>query len=246
MSDGTQLRWLLRRPSVQAEALVFCVPYLGSGASMFHAWPRQISAAEVCPVQLPGRENRIAEQMPRDHAGLVESLAMGLRPHLDRPFVLFGHCASAYLAYEVARELTRAGAPRPEAVVVSSMPAPAGSQDAAILTMDETEIRDLVAGMAAERGLPDHPELLEMALQSVLADLNIYRSYQPEEASDAGIALHVVGWTRDRWVAPSALNGWPSYGPSRIHTFEGDHWSFLAAPEPLQQVLRLASGQATA
>ncbi|MFG2926714.1 thioesterase II family protein [Streptomyces sp. NPDC048305] len=74
---------------------IFCLPFSGSGASAFSAWPAAIDDAEICPVQFPSRANRLGHP----HYGTYENLAVGLaealEPLLDRPFALFGHCAGA-------------------------------------------------------------------------------------------------------------------------------------------------------
>ena len=85
-------RWLLRNPSPDSAARVFCLPYSGCGASMYHRWPRFLGDVEVCPVQLPGRENRLREPSAETYQELAERLIPALRPQLDRPFALFGHC----------------------------------------------------------------------------------------------------------------------------------------------------------
>ena len=53
--------WLVRPPVGDRPKLLFCLPFAGAGVSMYRNWPRSIGEFELCPVQLPGRENRIGE-----------------------------------------------------------------------------------------------------------------------------------------------------------------------------------------
>ena len=50
------------RPNADATLRLFCLPYAGGGASIYRLWgPALPSWIEVCPVQLPGREDRYRE-----------------------------------------------------------------------------------------------------------------------------------------------------------------------------------------
>ncbi|MEU9007634.1 thioesterase domain-containing protein, partial [Streptomyces sp. NPDC048551] len=87
--------WFVRPRSDGHRARLFCLPFSGSGASAFSAWPAAVGDAEVCPVQFPGRENRLGHPHYGTYENLAEGLVEALEPLLDRPFALFGHCAGA-------------------------------------------------------------------------------------------------------------------------------------------------------
>lgn len=114
--------WFVRLRPTDQPARIFCFPFSGSGASAFSAWPAAIDDVEVCPVQFPGRESRMAEP----HYGTYESLAAGLVeplvPLLDRPFAFFGHCAGALPAFETVIRLAERGLPQPDRLFVSGQP----------------------------------------------------------------------------------------------------------------------------
>ena len=106
-------RWLLmHRPRREARVRLLCLPYAGGGASAFRHWPDALtSSIEVCPVQLPGRENRFVEAPFTRAEAVVEAMAPALRPVLDRPYALFGHSMGAMLGFELIRHLRRRGDP---------------------------------------------------------------------------------------------------------------------------------------
>jgi len=96
--------WLPRRPREDAPVRLFCLPYGGRGASLYRGWPTALdSGAQVCPVQLPGREERAGERPLLDAEEVVDTVARVLKPHLDRPFALYGHSMGGLLAYRLAR-----------------------------------------------------------------------------------------------------------------------------------------------
>ena len=92
MSGDPSDRWLLRiRERPHARLRLFCFPYAGAGASVFHQWTAVIQEeVEVLLVQFPGRETRFREPLHQRIEPLVEALAPALAPELDRPFAFFG------------------------------------------------------------------------------------------------------------------------------------------------------------
>ncbi|HET8681027.1 MAG TPA: beta-ketoacyl synthase N-terminal-like domain-containing protein, partial [Micromonosporaceae bacterium] len=118
--------WLVRsRPDARARMRLFCLPYAGGNASVFRGWADALPAeVEVCPVQLPGREQRHKEPPFTQMSALVTTLAQVLGPYLDLPFALFGHSMGALASFELARQLRREGLAGPAHLYVSAMRAP--------------------------------------------------------------------------------------------------------------------------
>src|SRR5262245_59846619 len=81
-----------------ARLRLFCFPNAGGGASVFRGWQEALPFAQVCPVQLPGRETRLGEAPFTRPEPLVQALAEGLRPALAGPFAFLGHSMGAMLA----------------------------------------------------------------------------------------------------------------------------------------------------
>jgi hypothetical protein len=90
-------RWLAYRHEVPGARLrLFCLG--GGGASMFGLWDLGMPAGvEVCPLQLPGRENRLGELPMIRISRIADSLSQAFAPWLDQPFALFGHSAGALI-----------------------------------------------------------------------------------------------------------------------------------------------------
>ena len=96
------------RPRSDAPVRVVALPYAGVGASAYHGWDRALAPANVdfIAVQLPGRENRLAEPAFTSLRPLASAVIEAIDPLLDRPVALFGHSMGALLAFEMARLLS--------------------------------------------------------------------------------------------------------------------------------------------
>src|SRR5262245_63313639 len=66
-----------------AAIILFCLPYAGAGAGAFRAWRDAFPAAiDVQPIQLPGRENRIADPPVIDPDEVARAIAEIGRAHV--------------------------------------------------------------------------------------------------------------------------------------------------------------------
>jgi medium-chain acyl-[acyl-carrier-protein] hydrolase len=94
MNDNSQARtdaWVrFYAPYPHKRLRLFCFPYAGGGASIYHGWRRWLPEwIDVCPIQLPGREDRIREPpFPIWMRSVPRFCA--LAPALDMPVALFG------------------------------------------------------------------------------------------------------------------------------------------------------------
>src|SRR4029079_5067530 len=92
--NGSELSpWLARTTPRQSTAIrLFCFPYAGVGAVVFRTWAAGLPAdVDVCAVQLPGRTTRMSEAPIASIPVLVDGIVSAVTPHLDIPFVFFGH-----------------------------------------------------------------------------------------------------------------------------------------------------------
>src|ERR1700741_1248847 len=113
------------RTSSSALCRLFCLPHSGSGAFQFASWKNFLPEfLDICPIQLPCRENRLREPPFTRIQTIVENLASELSGYLDRPYILYGYSLGALIAFELARELRRRKIPAPLAFYALARRAP--------------------------------------------------------------------------------------------------------------------------
>ncbi|MEU9107565.1 thioesterase domain-containing protein [Streptomyces xanthophaeus] len=229
-------KWLLRRPKPDSTARIFLFPYAGVGASMYTRWPERIGGAEVCLVQLPGRETRLREPHFGTYEELAGPLVEGLAPHLDRPFAFFGHCSGVLPAVEAVRELARRGLPVPDRLFVSSQVAPHDGPYGRLLDLAQDELADELGALTRAMGGEPHPDLIELGVGVLSADIEANRRYRVDAPFPLPTALTTIGWRADAVIPPGRMDGWSAYaagGGVREVMLDGEHYDFLNAPAPL-------------
>ena len=237
--------WLTNpRPNPRAELRLFCFPYAGRGASVFHRWPAALPATvEVRPVQLPGRESRFGEPAFTHFMPVVEALADALRPFLDRPFAFFGHSMGALVAFGLARELRRQGAAAPAGLLVSGRRAP--QVPARARPLHRLSDDELVAKLAARGGLvPEvrqNRELLALMLPVLRADLAVCEAYTYLAEPPLSCPITAYGGWEDPQASQDDLRAWGEQTAARfrLRMFVGSHF-FVHSAEP--KVLEALAG----
>lgn len=230
--------WFVRPLSTDHSARIFCFPYFGTGASAFSAWPAAIDDVEVCPLQFPARENRLAEPHYGTYENLAASLVEPLVPRLDRPFAFFGHCAGALPAFETVVRLTERGLPGPDCFFVSGQPAPHDASRDRMLTMTDSELRAELESVVRSRGIEPRPDMIDVGLAVLLRDVAAAREYQRAEPATVRCPIVVLHWRDDPEVSLDQLEGWRQYSDSvDIRVVDGGHYDFMHAPDELRKLL---------
>jgi medium-chain acyl-[acyl-carrier-protein] hydrolase len=211
-----------------AHTRVFCLPHAGAGASAYRLWAHELPPAlQLCAVQLPGRENRLGERAIDDVRTMVRELAAGLRPFLDRPFVMFGHSMGALLAFELTCELRRTGLPQPRHLFLSAHRAPHLPGDLPhVHTRSPQEFR---AELRRLEGTPaavlEHEELMQIAEPILRADFKLCETYAFEPVEPLDVPLSIFGGVDDTKVPEAVLQPWQQHTrvPIRLRVLPGGH-----------------------
>jgi medium-chain acyl-[acyl-carrier-protein] hydrolase len=226
------------RGGIKPRVRLFCLPYAGGGAIIFRGWSEALPAeVEVCPIQLPGREQRFRERPITDIAAMVEVLAPALWDHLDVPFAFFGHSMGASIAYETARRLLTQGRRPPQVLLVSGRQAPhlLPVRPPIHHLPDDALVKKIRELNGTPSEVLEHPELVQCLMPLLRADFKLAETYR--ELDGPRLACPVVafgGWEDDQ-VPPEQVKAWreSTSGPFTLHMLSGDHFFVTSEREHL-------------
>jgi len=220
---------------------LFCFPYAGGGDSIFRSWQENLSEMiEVCPVQLPGRGSRIKEPACTEMNQLVRSAGDALARHLDKPFAFFGHSMGALIGFELARHLRSEYGTEPVHLFVSGRCSPQTMSEPFDPELLNSELAQMLRGCngTPEEVLED-PELMELVLPIIRADLALCKSYIYTAGLPFSFSITAFGGLDDHGVPRHCIEGWREHttGPFVLRMLRGDHFFLNTSRLPLLEAI---------
>lgn len=233
--------WIVRSKP-QPYLRLFCFPYAGGGASIFRFWSATLpTEVEVCPVQLPGRENRLREPAFTCLSPLVEALAQVLRPFMDIPFAFFGYSMGALISFELARHLRRDHNPGPLHLFVAAHRAPQLPQSHPSLhQLPDPAFLDALHRLGGtSSSLYEHEELMKLMFPMLRADFAVCETYIYSTEAPLACPITAFGGELDTHVSTEALLAWreQTKGLFTLSILPGNHFFLHSQQQLLLQTL---------
>lgn len=209
---GPQNKWLRRFGPVHESGVLrlFCFHYAGGSATSFKDWQSMLPPdVEVVAVQLPGRENRFAEQPFREMRPLAEAVADAMAAELTLPYAFFGFSMGARVALAVTHVLRERGLRQPSHLFAASSCAPFLNMP--VRGWNESDemlvayLRDL-GGTATE--ILDNKEVLDIYLPSVRADLTVIGTCPPHNGLPLATPIRAFAGADDTQAPPERMRDW--------------------------------------
>lgn len=227
------------KPNPAAHVRLFCLPFAGGGASIYHGWPQALGGdVELRAVQLPGRESRLREPRIKSATALAEAVADAIGPYLDRPYALFGYSMGALLAFETARALRRRGQPLPAHLFAAAFRAPHAPP--AVPPMARLARDELVGAVRKHYQPPEDvfhiPELADLYLPILRDDIALVDDYVYQSEPPLACAIDAYVGEQDRSTPLEANARWSEQttGAFAQTVFSGSHF-FLRDELPALQ-----------
>ena len=217
------------KPKTQAKLRLFCFPHAGGGASAYRLWSEELPPEiEVCPIQLPGRENRVMEPPLKSMSTLLDALVPVLLPYLNTPFAFFGHSLGALISFKLARHLRSAHDLQPVHLFVSGYqgpPLPCKIPPMSHLPDDEflSQLRSLEYTPEA---VFQHQELVDLLLPALKADFSVLENCDYSEEAPLDCPISAFGGERDILVFEEDLKAWESHTATsfKMRIYPGGHF----------------------
>jgi surfactin synthase thioesterase subunit/malonyl CoA-acyl carrier protein transacylase/acyl carrier protein len=231
-----------KQPNPGVRLRLFCFSYAGGGASIFSSWSKELPPEiEVCPIQLPGREERLGESPFTRLTPLIQTLVPLITPYLDIPFAFFGHSLGALISFELARELRRQNLPSPIHLFVSASRAPhILDLDLPIHRLPDSKFLESLRRL---NGTPEevlqNPELMQLFLPALRADFAILETYFYATEERLHCPISAFGGVKDNIVSQTELAAWcdQTDGDFRMLMFPGDHFFLHPNRQQLLQAI---------
>ncbi|MCX8131981.1 MAG: polyketide synthase dehydratase domain-containing protein [Clostridia bacterium] len=262
-------RWIVhRKTNPSAKIKLFCFPYGGGGASIYRRWQTKLpDHIEICPVQLPGRENRIKEKAFVDIGTAVKALKEMILPELDRPYAFYGHSVGALVSYRLAYELWKEVDNKPKHVFAGGYSSPVILPNPFLavqrekfqkLGYEDIPAPEILSSATPEQakkileitgGIPGpetdiNEELIKVFLPIGLADLQLVNSFSSIGEAAFDVPISAVHGKKDIRVNEPEMRQWKKLtkGAFKLHILPGDHL-FLHEEQDQKQLLELICKQ---
>lgn len=240
---STSDAWIKLNPHSRGRVRLFCFPYAGGGSSAYFSWLNAISPdIEICPVQPPGREERLGEVPFTRMEPLVEELMWALEPYMDVPFAFYGHSLGALISFELARYLRRHNGPAPMHLFVSGCPAPQlPATDPPINQLSDIEfVQALRRFNGTSDAILQNAELMYMLLPNLRADFAVYETYTYVHEEPLKVPVSAYGGLQDFRTTRESVEAWRSQTDDKfiIRMYAGDHFFIHSKRKVLLQGIR--------
>jgi surfactin synthase thioesterase subunit len=225
-----------------------CFPHAGASTMTYYPWRSALAGRyEVCIVDAPGRVGSPADPPARTVAELLSRVAQRAEPLLRPPYVLYGHSLGALPAFETARRFAASdSAPALLAVSGRNGPAvPSAARD--IHNLPDGELLDAVDRLdRSMRPLRDTPDLAELFLPVLRADLKLAETYEYQEERPLSCPILSIQGEHDPVVTRPGVATWAAQttGRSTFRWLPGEHLFHLSGtrfptelPELISQAL---------
>ncbi|GMQ63944.1 SDR family NAD(P)-dependent oxidoreductase [Vallitalea maricola] len=263
LHDNSELnKWISYRIVKKNPAFrLFCLPYgSGGGASLFKNWHKKLpDDVEICPIQLPGKENRIKEKPFIDINMAVDTLKNILLQELDVPYGFYGHSIGALIAYRLAYQLWKELDNKPKHLFVGAYTSPVIQPNPLItyrkekfeaMGFDDIPNPDIISSVSDEQLVKVlkvidfnsniNDEVLKALLPTVLSELKMVKDYKNMDEDIFDIPITAFHGIDDDVVKEKEMRLWCKLTKNkfRFHTLSGNHL-FLHEEQSQEKLLKL-------
>ena len=238
-------------PVPDARVRLFCLPFAGGSAAVFHGWGERLRPEiEVWAAQPRARGMRFREKPLASVAEMAEEYLEALRPGLQTPgrgYAFYGHSLGGLLAFELTRRIEAEGLPLPEHLFIgATVPPHMGLIHERIGHLEDEAfveaVQERYGGIPAE--VMREPELLALFLPALKTDFAAYENHSHRQGKKIPVPVTVFAGEADQASRAVLLEEWDRYtsGAFELRTAPGDHFFLAKSSEMVLRRIRQALG----
>lgn len=238
---------------------LFCFPYGCGGASEYLPWIELFEdSAQVFPIQLPGREDRIEERPISNIGQLAEMIVHELQQLDTVPFAIYGHSLGALIAFRVAIELRKKKLPMPMHLFVGAYSSPDLIPNPWLAKIKERlKVQGIKKLPDPSKPIEDLQQMASIAMEeygeianleegyvldlipTIFADLHLVDSFKSKKIRPFDFPISAFAGLSDDRVTVEEMKRWGAFtsGQFMLHQIEGDHF-FLARQQSQNTLIK--------
>jgi medium-chain acyl-[acyl-carrier-protein] hydrolase len=223
---------------------LFCFPYAGGGAALFRTWADLLPPdIEVCVPVLPGRDARVDEAPMVEMAPLIQTVMQQVEPRLTLPYAMFGHSLGAFIAFDLAHEISRRGLRKPSHLFMAAQRGPSlPYPDTPIFHLPDPQF---LAGVLARyqsisKTLLQETEFMRIFLRILRADFTLVEDYRYRTPPRLDCPITAFGGADDTRITAAQIETWSkeTSGSFSLHVLPGGHFFMDSARAELLALIR--------
>ncbi len=208
-------------------ATLFCFPFAGGGASTYNFWIQKMKGkVTVCPIQLPGREERIMEKPYNNMTDMLDELEETIWESIRGPYAFWGHSMGGKIAYELEKRMEKRGKTA-QCFLVSGSRIPSIPEPNPIYHLSDDEFKKALGRFeGTPKEILENQEMLDFFLPMLRADFTMDETYYDKEITVLRSPIEAFGGRKDREADEEAMKEWRKYTEKTFHChmFEGGHF----------------------
>ena len=221
--------------------VLFCLPYAGGSAGVFHDWSTALKGvAVVCPLEYAGRGRRFRENFRSTIEETAEDICDQIRSKQENEYILFGYSMGCLVALESVFELKRRSMPLPKALIVAATcPPHLMDRDRHLSGLSPNELMKEISSFGQMDEVPEGSELYEIVSRILYADVQMFSNYHRDHSEKLSLPILALAGKDDTQAPPEDMKEWCHYttGPFTFRAAGGGHFfAFQNDPEVYRMI----------
>ncbi|MEM8843884.1 MAG: thioesterase domain-containing protein [Pseudomonadota bacterium] len=218
------------RTPTGASKRLFCLPPAGAGATLYYSWfQHHINQdIEICPLALPGREDRIKDPLPASIEDLAEQLVDSIKPELNREYALFGYSMGSLIAYELILQLQANGLPYPQYFFSLAARAPNRpmQNEKPLHTLAKNEFHEVLHNLGGTpKEILNNDAAMEIFGPILRNDFRISETYLRQDVKKLSCPILAIHCAQDVLINQIDVTAWKEYTSNQfdLHVIDDAH-----------------------